>query len=54
VFDPGRSWQLDTTRLISRSRHTPFDGNELFGRVRWTLIAGRVAHEGDAANAGRD
>ncbi|MGZ5892497.1 MAG: dihydroorotase [Caldimonas sp.] len=49
VFDPGRSWQLDTAKLVSRSRHTPFAGNELFGQVRWTLVAGRVAHEG--ANA---
>jgi dihydroorotase len=52
VFDPGRSWQLDTALLCSRSRHTPFAGNELFGRVRWTLVAGRVAHEGHEADAG--
>ena len=51
VFDPGRSWQLDTALLSSRSRHTPFAGNELFGRVRWTLVAGRVAHEGRGADA---
>jgi dihydroorotase len=54
VFDPGRSWQLDTALLSSRSRHTPFAGNELFGRVRWTLVAGRVAHEGREADSPRD
>ena len=54
VFDPGRSWQLDTALLSSRSRHTPFAGNELFGHVRWTLVAGRVAHEGREADAPRD
>ena len=49
VFDPGLSWQLDTALLTSRSRHTPFAGHELFGRVRWTLVAGRVAHEASGA-----
>ena len=51
VFDPGASWQLDAAGLVSRSRHTPFDGSELLGRVRCTLVAGRVAHEGAAASA---
>ena len=51
VFDPAASWQLDPALLVSRSRHTPFAGNELLGRVRWTLVAGRVAHEA-AADAG--
>jgi dihydroorotase len=50
VFDPAASWQLDPAQLVSRSRHTPFAGNELLGRVRWTLVAGRVAHE--AADTG--
>ena len=54
VFDPGRSWQLDTALLTSRSRHTPFTGNELFGRVGWTLVAGRVAHEARDARSARD
>ena len=48
VFEPAVSWQLDPARLVSRSRHTPFAGNELLGRVRWTLVAGRVAHEAGA------
>src|SRR5580765_2381406 len=48
VFDPAASWQLDPSRLLSRSRHTPFGGSELLGQVRWTLVAGRVAHEAGA------
>jgi dihydroorotase len=46
VFEPDRSWQLETSVLTSRSKSTPFEGSELFGRVRWTLVAGRVAHDG--------
>jgi dihydroorotase len=45
IFDAERSWSVDTGRLFSCSRHTPFAGHELRGRVRWTLVAGRVAHE---------
>jgi dihydroorotase len=45
VFDADRSWSVDTSRLSSCSRHTPFAGHELPGRVRWTLVAGGVAHE---------
>jgi len=48
VFDPSASWQLEPSRLLSRSRHTPFAGNEMLGRVRWTLVAGRVAHDAGA------
>jgi len=48
VFDPAASWQLEPSRLLSRSRHTPFAGNEMLGRVRWTLVAGRVAHDAGA------
>jgi len=48
VFDPSASWQLEPSRLRSRSRHTPFAGNEMLGRVRWTLVAGRVAHDAGA------
>jgi dihydroorotase len=52
VFDADRSWAVETSRLSSCSRHTPFAGHELRGRVRWTLVAGRVAHESRSADPG--
>jgi dihydroorotase len=51
VFDVGRSWNVVTDELVSCSRHTPFAGHELKGRVHWTLVAGRVAYEGGAGTA---
>jgi dihydroorotase len=45
IFDADRSWTVDASRFASCSRHTPFAGHELRGRVRWTLVAGRIAHE---------
>jgi dihydroorotase len=48
VFEPGARWMVDAAALKSRSRHTPFMGQEMPGRVRWTLVAGHVAFEADA------
>lgn len=40
VFDPGRRWVVDPSRLASRSRNTPFAGRELVGRARHTVLSG--------------
>jgi len=45
VFDAAAHWQVEAERLRSRSRHTPFAGHALLGRVRWTIVGGRVCHE---------
>ena len=44
VFDPARPWQPSRTTLKSQGLNTPFAGIELTGRVRWTLVGGRLAH----------
>ncbi len=45
VFDPAARWTVDASALRSQGKHTPFDGLELIGQVRWTLVGGQVAHE---------
>ena len=45
IFAPGDTWTVDASSLKSRSRHTPFTGQEMPGRVRFTLVAGSVAYE---------
>jgi len=49
VFDPAVRWQVTPAALRSHGKHTPFafetSGIELPGRVRFTLVAGHVAHE---------
>jgi dihydroorotase len=40
VFDPDAVWEVDPTRLASRSRNTPYAGRKLTGRVIHTLLAG--------------
>jgi len=44
-FDPDEPYVLDPALLHSRCRNTPFDAARLEGRVKMTLVAGRVAYE---------
>lgn len=43
VFDPSAHWTVTSDSLVSQGKHTPFSGYELPGRVRCTLVGGRVA-----------
>ena len=45
VFDPRASWVVTPDALQSQGKHTPFSGYELPGRVRCTLVGGRVAYQ---------
>lgn len=50
VFDPAANWRVDAGRLQSRARNTPYDGRELTGQVRATIVRGHcVVLEGDLA-----
>jgi dihydroorotase len=40
VIDPAATWEVDPTRLASRSRNTPWAGRVMTGRVRHTLFRG--------------
>lgn len=46
VFDPTAEWQVDPTRLLSKSRNTPFAGMKLRGRVLMTIVGGRIVYAG--------
>jgi len=40
VIDPAYTWSVDSTRLASRSRNSPWDGWKLTGKVRHTVYRG--------------
>ncbi|MEZ6067162.1 MAG: amidohydrolase family protein [Planctomycetaceae bacterium] len=42
VIDPQVEWTIDVRRLKSLSRNTPFDGWQVRGRSRHTIVAGRI------------
>lgn len=48
VFDPSSTWIVDSARLHSTSRNTPFAGFELTGRVVHTLVRGQFAYRDGA------
>ncbi len=50
VVDPAAAWRADRGDLVSRSRNTPYHGRLLRGRVRATIVGGRlVAQEGEVS-----
>ena len=44
VFAPEAEWVVDPARFRSKGRNTPYTGKTLRGRVRATIVAGRVAY----------
>jgi dihydroorotase len=47
VFDPTAKWTVDPAGFRSKGRNTPYAGMELTGRVRATVVGGRVIHRSD-------
>jgi dihydroorotase len=45
VFDPAETWVPAPGNMVSHGDNSPFLGIELHGRVKWTLLGGRVAFE---------
>ncbi|HEY6828102.1 MAG TPA: dihydroorotase [Gemmatimonadaceae bacterium] len=48
VFAPHEEWVVDPARFRSKGRNTPYTGKTLRGRVRATIVAGRVAYRDGA------
>jgi len=42
VFDPHARWRVTPEALFSQGKNTPFLGHELSGRVRLTVVGGRI------------
>ena len=42
VFDPDEAWVVSREALASQGKHSPYVGRELQGRVRATVVGGRV------------
>jgi dihydroorotase len=45
IFDPTAARRITPESLKSQGRNTPFIGHELLGRVRYTIVEGKVVHE---------
>lgn len=42
VFDAEEDWQLDTQTMLSQGKNTPFNGWNLQGKVKHTIIDGKI------------
>lgn len=45
IFDPQQYWKVEAVNLLSQGKNTPFDGLELAGKVRYTLVNGEIAYQ---------
>lgn len=45
VFDPDSTYRIDKDDFLSKGKNTPFDGYEVSGKVRYTLVDGQVVYE---------
>ena len=46
LFDPNEKWTYDARAGFSKSSNSPWDGEELKGRVKTTLVEGKVVYDG--------
>jgi len=47
VFDAETKWVVDASRFKSKGRNTPYAGQSLQGRARYTLVGGRTVYRSD-------
>jgi dihydroorotase len=45
IFDPNETWLYDAKKGFSKSLNSPWSGQQLTGRVKTTIVAGRVVYE---------
>ena len=48
IFDPEKTYRIDKMGFQSKSRNTPFHGWEVRGKVRYTIVSGRVVYNSEA------
>ncbi|MFI5356948.1 MAG: dihydroorotase [Opitutales bacterium] len=46
LFDPAEMWTYDAPAGFSKSANSPWHGQKLTGRVKTTVVAGRVVYDG--------
>jgi dihydroorotase len=44
IFDPKKRWTYDVEKTLSRSRNCPYGGMQFFGKVRATIVGGKIVY----------
>ena len=45
IFNPEKKWTVDISKLHSKSKNSPFDGFELFGKPQYVIKSGKIIIE---------
>lgn len=45
IFDPKAQYTINKKEFLSKGRNTPFDGREVTGKVRITIVNGHIVYE---------
>ena len=45
IFDPEEEWTVDPEQFASKGRNTPFAGKRLKGKVKYTIVGGKVIYQ---------
>jgi dihydroorotase len=44
IFDPDEPWTVDPDKFRSKGRNTPFKGMTLKGKVKYTIVGGKIVY----------
>ena len=45
IFDPDEEWTVDPEQFASKGRNTPFGGKRLKGKVKYTIVGGKIIYQ---------
>ena len=44
IFDESQSWVVDKKEFVSKAINSPFVGEKLYGRVKYTICNGKIVY----------
>lgn len=47
IFDPEKQYVIDTEKFAGKSKNTPFDGREVTGEVKATIVSGEIVYSAE-------
>lgn len=50
IFDPNEEWVVDAEKFASKGRNTPFNGRTLKGKVKYTIVGGKIIYQDGGEN----
>ena len=42
IVDPNEEYLIDANSFVSKSKNTPFNGHKVKGKVKYTIVAGKI------------